>query len=190
MQKKKNLKILEIDPYLMPFKDDLDLRMSLYNSKRKEILKGKRSITDFANGYKYFGFHKVKNGWAYREWAPAAERMYLTGDFNSWNTTSHELTRLDNGVFEIELKGEDALKVGQKVQAIIINNGNELRRIPTYATRVVQDPVTYLWCAEIEDTFADFDWTDQNFKPEKTPFMKSTAFGTKVRGVTLFVPRA
>ncbi len=177
MPKSKMLKILEIDPYLIPFKDDLDLRMSLFNEKRKELLGNKKSLVDFADGYKYFGFHKTNKGFVYREWAPSAEQMFLTGDFNDWNTRSHELKKLENGVFEIELEGDDVLKVGQKVQAIIINNGNELRRIPTYATRVVQDPVTYAWCAEIEDTFADYKWTDQNFKPEKTPFIYECHIG-------------
>ncbi|MBR6533803.1 MAG: alpha amylase C-terminal domain-containing protein [Clostridia bacterium] len=177
MAKSNILKILEIDPYLMPYKDDLDLRMSLYKQKRKELLKDKKNITDFANGYKFFGFHKTDEGWVYREWAPSAEKMYLTGDFNCWNTRSHELKRLENGIFEIKLEGEDALKVGQKVQAIIINNGNELRRIPTYATRVVQDSVTYLWCAEIEDTFTEFVWTDHGFKPHKTPLIYECHIG-------------
>ncbi len=177
MAESKELKILEIDPYLMPFKEDLDLRVKLYKQKRKELLKDIKNIADFANGYKYFGFHKTGDSWVYREWAPAAEKIFLTGDFNGWNTESHELKRYENGIFEIELEGVDALKVGQKVQAVIVSGGNVLRRIPTYATRVVQDPVTYLWCAEIEDTFADFEWTDQKFKPEKTPFIYECHIG-------------
>jgi 1,4-alpha-glucan branching enzyme len=64
MAKSDILKILKIDPYLMPFKDDLDLRMSLYKQKRKELL-GKTKIVDFADGYKYFGFHRTENGWVY-----------------------------------------------------------------------------------------------------------------------------
>ncbi len=173
----KTLKILEIDPYLSPYKDDLNLRMSLYKQKRKELLKDIKNITDFANGYKYFGFHRTKTGWVYREWAPAAEKMYLTGDFNGWNTDSCPMERLENGVFEVVLDGEDSLKAGQKVQAIVIHNGNVLRRIPLYATRVVQDPVTYMWCAEIEDTFADFNWTDSKFKPQSTPFIYECHIG-------------
>ena len=103
--------------------------------------------------------------------------MYLTGDFNGWNTESHELTRLQNGVFEIQLKGKNALKAGQKVQAIVIHNGQMLRRIPLYATRVVQDPENFLWCAEIEDTFAPFNWTDDGFMPAKTPFIYECHIG-------------
>ena len=169
--------ILKIDPYLAPFEKDLNLRMELFAKKKTELVGKKGSLVEFANAYKYFGFHRTSNGWVYREWAPAAEKMYLAGDFNDWNTESHPMEHLENGVFEITLKGKDALVPGQKVQAIVIHNGQMLRRIPIYATRVVQDPVTYLWCAEIEDTFDEFPWTDDKFVPEETPFIYECHIG-------------
>ena len=175
--KKTTKRILEIDPYLMPYEKDIELRSSLYKEKKAELLKTEKKLSDFANGHKYFGFHRTESGWVYREWAPAAEKMYLTGDFNDWDTESHAMERLENGVFEIFIDGKDTLKVGQKVQAIVISGGKMLRRIPTYATRVVQDPVTYLWCAEIEDTFSSFPWTDKGFKAEKTPFIYECHIG-------------
>ncbi len=170
-------KILEIDPYLKDFEQDINLRMDSYNKKREELLQGSASIADFANGYKYFGFHRTNTGWVYREWAPAAEAMYLTGDFNGWDALSCPMKRLDNGVFEVELEGADALVQGQKVQAVVIHNGQQLRRIPTYATRVVQDKQTYLWCAEVEETLAPFEWSDEGFKPSKTPFIYECHIG-------------
>jgi 1,4-alpha-glucan branching enzyme len=175
--KKNTKRILEIDPYLMPYEKDIELRSSLYKEKKAELLKTEKKLSDFANGHKYFGFHRIESGWVYREWAPAAEKMYLTGDFNDWDTESHAMERLENGVFEIFIDGKDTLKVGQKVQAIVISGGKMLRRIPTYATRVVQDPITYLWCAEIEDTFSSFPWTDKGFKAEKTPFIYECHIG-------------
>ena len=169
--------ILKTDPYLVPFKKDIELRMELFEAKRKELLANNKNLLDFASGYDYFGIHKTENGWVYREWAPAAERMYFTGDFNNWNTESHPMTRLENGVFEIYLDGKNTLKAGQKIQAIVIFGGEMLRRIPTYATRVVQDPVTYVWCAEIENTFEEFAWTDVHFIPESTPFIYECHIG-------------
>ncbi len=169
--------ILKIDPYLEPFEKDIDLRLKLFEAKKREILKEYNSVEEFADAYKYFGFHRTVDGWVYREWAPAAEEMYLCGDFNNWNTESHPLEKLENGIFEIELKGRNALRFGQKIQAIVVHNGEKLRRIPLYATRVVQDPVTYLWCAELEDTFADFPWSDAGFVPQKTPFIYECHIG-------------
>lgn len=170
-------KLLKIDPYLKDYEKDINLRMDAYKRKRQELLKDCSGISAFANGYKYFGFHRTKTGWVYREWAPAAEQMYLTGDFNDWNLTSHPLKKLENGIFEIELKGRNALKEGQKIQAVIIHGGETLRRIPLYATRVVQDPVTHLWCAEIEETLKRYDWTVKDFVPPKTPLIYECHIG-------------
>jgi len=169
--------ILEIDPYLDPFAEDLQLRNELFEKKRNELLSEHSSLSEFANGYKYFGFHATDSGWVYREWAPAAEKMYLTGDFNGWNTESHPMESLGNGIFEITLKGKNALKKGQKVQTIVIHNSQMLRRIPLYSTRVVQDPETYLWCAELDDTFEPFKWTDEAFIPENTHFIYECHIG-------------
>ncbi len=177
MKPNTKLGIIEHDPYLEPFKNDIDLRVALYTQKRRELLGNGRSLKAFANGHNYFGFHRTRSGWVYREWAPAAEAMYLTGDFNGWSIEDCPMTRRDNGVFEVELKGKNALRVGQRIQAIVINSGRVLRRIPLYATRVVQDPVTYLWCAEIEDTFEKFNWTDGGFTPPKTPFIYECHIG-------------
>ncbi len=177
MVKNEKLGIIDVDPYLEPFEKDLDLRMELYNKKKLELTQGKSGLSDFANGYEYFGFHRTDDGWVYREWAPAAEKMFLTGDFNGWETESVPMERLENGVFEVKLKGKNALKSGQHIQAIVVHNGQYLRRIPLYATRVVQDPDTYLWCAEIEETLAPFNWTDSDFIPDKTPFIYECHIG-------------
>ena len=171
------LNILKIDPYLEPYRDDLVQRAENYKNKRKSLV-GKSTLADFANGYEYFGIHRTKKGWVYREWAPAADEMYFTGDFNGWDTRSHKMTRLENGVFEIVFDSPDALSFGQRVQAVIINGGRELRRIPLYATRVVQDTDTLMWCAELDNTFdSGFKWTDSGFKPATTPFIYECHIG-------------
>ncbi|MBQ7095136.1 MAG: alpha amylase C-terminal domain-containing protein [Clostridia bacterium] len=171
-------RIIKLDPYLAPFEKDIKLRMERLKEKKKQLLKGGKSLVDFANGYKYFGFHSTENGWVYREWAPAAERMALTGEFNQWNTESHIMKKIDeSGIFEIYLDGKDTLKEGQKVQALIWHQGEMLRRIPLYATRVVQDPSTTLFCAEIENTLASFPWTDQQFKREENPLIYECHIG-------------
>lgn len=169
-------RILDIDPYLEPFEKDINLREKLFKEKLAELTE-KGKLTDFANGYKYFGFHRTRTGWVYREWAPAAEKMFLTGDFNGWDIESCPMNKLENGVFEVKLKGKNALRAGQKVQAIVINGGKVLRRIPLYATRVVQDKQTYLWCAEIDDTLEPYSWTDKKFTPEKIPFIYECHIG-------------
>ncbi|MBE6683731.1 MAG: 1,4-alpha-glucan-branching enzyme [Ruminococcaceae bacterium] len=172
------LGIIKDDPYLAPFEKDLDLRIESYKAKRSELVSEGESLIDFANGYEYFGIHKTENGWVYREWAPGADEMYFTGDFANWNCYAYPMKRIENGVFEIYLEGVDSLCVGQKVQAIVIRNGEFMRRVPSYATRVVQNPVTYEFCAEVDDILFDgFEWTDSGFKPQKTPYIYECHIG-------------
>ncbi len=177
MSSKPISRIIQLDSYLAPYEKEFSLRAQLLARKKKELLKGGVSLLDFANGHNYFGIHPTVDGWVYREWAPAADEMYFTGDFNGWDTRACPMTRLKQGVFEVHIKGKNTLKKGQKVQAIVLSGGQELRRIPLYATRVVQDPTTYLWCAELDDTLAPFKWSDGEFTPPKTPFIYECHIG-------------
>ena len=77
----------------------------------------------------YFGFHKTKTGWVFREWLPGADKVWLYGDFNLWNHTSHPLKNIGGGVWEIKLKGEDALKHEQYVKLIVEKGGKTFERI-------------------------------------------------------------
>ena len=172
-----DLKILKIDPYLKPYKEALEYRISAYTQKRNSLAASGQSLSDFANGYKFFGIHREKSSWVYREWAPAADEMYLTGDFNNWDIFKTPMTKLENGVFEVRLEGKNALKVGEKIQAIVKKDGQILRRIPTYATRVVQDE-SGSFCAEVSDVlFDDFKWTDSGFKRAATPYIYECHIG-------------
>ena len=92
-------KIFEYDPMLKPFENDIELRMDRYAQKRAELLGNYKKLTDFANGHRYYGFHRTATGWIYREWAPGAEAMYLTGDFNSWDDRTCPMANLGNGVY-------------------------------------------------------------------------------------------
>ena len=159
-------KILEYDPYLADFEDDIDLRMKNYERKKGELVGKDGKLCDFAEGYKYFGFHKVKNGWYYREWAPAADAVYLTGDMVKWNKTKLKMKRVGKGVFEIFLRGKDALYDGCHVKTIIHAGGKVLERIPLYAMRVEQDPKTYVWSCVITNE-PKYKWKNKNFIPKK-----------------------
>ena len=169
------LKLLKKDPQLRGFKKDIALRMENYEKKLSSLC-GDGSLSDFANGHKYFGFHQEDGGWYYREWAPAAEALYLTGDFCNWERYAHPMKKLDNGVFELFLPGKNALWSGCTVMTVVVSGGQELERVPLYATRVVQDPVSYCWNAVIHHTPA-FPWTDEKFKPKKKLFIYECHIG-------------
>ena len=157
-------RILELNPQLKPFEQDINLRMELYRSTKQRLLGKGGTLKDFANAHHYFGIHHLDGSWVYREWAPSAYQLYLTGDFNSWNQTSHPLNRLENGIWELVLEGDDALWDGCKVKTVVDANMTRTEHIPLYARRVVQDPKTISWCAEVVDNRKPYPWTDQDFK--------------------------
>ena len=159
-------RILDLNPQLEPFAGDIDLRMHLYRSTKKRILSEGQSLNDFANAHLYFGFHHVDGGWYYREWAPSAYQLYLEGDFNGWNQTSHPLTNLGNGSWELYLPGDDALWDGCKVKTVVDANLTRTEHIPLYARRVVQNKQTITFECEVVDDRKTFPWTDKDFVGE------------------------
>ena len=170
-------KILQIDKNLLNYRDDIDLRVNNLNRKLSQLLAPGQSLADFANGHRYFGFHQTEEGWFYREWAPSAQELFLTGDFCGWDRYRYPMTRKENGVFELFLPGKDALQNGQRVRAIVIHDGRELERIPLYAQFVVQDQATIQWDAMIHVPEAPFVWTDAGFRPEKTLYIYECHIG-------------
>ena len=86
----KRLSIIENDSWLEPVEGELNYRHKLFTDALKTIENASGSIVDFANGYRYFGFQRDERnkGWWFREWLPAAESVFLFGDFNGWDRTS------------------------------------------------------------------------------------------------------
>ena len=170
-------RVLELNPQLQPFAGDIDMRMNLYRETKARLVPDGKSLVDFANAHQYFGFHHVKGGWYYREWAPAAYQLYLEGEFNDWNQTSHPLKHVGDGVWEIYLEGDDALWDGCKVKTVVDANLTRTEHIPLYARRVVQDPKTITFTAEVVDDWKSYEWTDKDFKAEDSLFIYEAHVG-------------
>lgn len=170
-------RILELNPQLEPFAGDIDLRMHLYRSAKKRILSEGQSLNDFANAHMYFGFHHVDGGWYYREWAPSAYQLYLEGEFNGWNQTSHPLTNLGNGNWELYLPGDDALWDGCKVKTVVDANLTRTEHIPLYARRVVQNKQNITFECEVVDDRKAFPWTDKGFTGEDELYIYEAHIG-------------
>ena len=102
-------RLLELNPQLQDFAWDIDYRMQLYRDTKARLLPTGNTLNDFANAHNYFGIHHVDGGWVYREWAPNAHQLYLTGDFNGWNWTEQPMLRYGDGCWVLFLPGDDAL---------------------------------------------------------------------------------
>ena len=169
--------ILKNDAQLRPFEKDIALRMDNLKKKKAQLLQPGQTLADFASGHTYFGFHKTASGWYYREWAPAAEKLYLTGDFCGWDRYAYPMEKKDNGIFELFIPGADTLKDGMRVMTVVVRGFQELERIPLYARRVEQDPQTTGWNGVIYDPEKPFVWTDAGFTPKKTLYIYECHIG-------------
>lgn len=156
------LEILEIDPMLVPYEQDLNDRRNRYEAAKQRLLGEGQTLSDFANGYLYFGFHQREQDWVYREWAPGASAISLFGDFNGWNRTSHPLNPLENGVWELVVPGR--MPVQSKIRIELHTWAGEcLERIPAYIMRAVQDPQTFAFDGEIWSPETPYTWRSTEF---------------------------
>lgn len=86
------------------------------------------------------------------------------------------MKRLENGIWELKLP-EKTLWDGCKVKTIVDVNMTRTEHIPLYAKRVVQDPKTIVWTAEVVDDRKVFPWTDQDFEPEDSLYIYEAHVG-------------
>ena len=159
----KDWKILEIDPWIKDYKNDINLRMDEYEKQKARLLKKGEKLKDFANAHNYYGFHKVKTGWIYREWAPNAKGLYLIGDFNNWDRHSHPLKKINDEDWEIFVKGIRTIPHKSRVK-VMVDYGESIQdRIPLFARRVERDE-NLDFSAIVENPRKKFKWTDDKFK--------------------------
>ena len=153
-------KLVSDDPWLEPHQATIERRMRQYSETLVEIEKGSGSLAAYATGHNHVGihFHPDTQKWSCREWAPAAQAVFLLGDFNDWNRVSHPLASSDSGVWSLELPA-DALAHGQKLKLHIVGaDGSRRDRIPACIRRAVQDPTSHDFCGQIWNPPEAYVW--------------------------------
>lgn len=126
----KHIGLVKNDPYLADYEDAIKGRHDHALWKLGQLTNnGKQTLSDFANGYEYFGLHKTARGWVFREWAPNATDIYLIGDFNNWQETEkYRAKRVKNtGNWELKLP-EKAMKHGDLFKMKVHWEGGEGER--------------------------------------------------------------
>ena len=166
------LKLIKNDIYLEPFADAINGRHQAYLDKRAQLTGDKSSLNDFATGYLYFGLHKIDDTWVLREWAPNAIDIFVVGDFNDWKESAkYAMKRIKGtGNWEIKIKNKN-FRHGTHFKLIIHWEGGCGERIPAWANRVVQDPVTHLFSAQVWDPEEKYEWKCSKFKPDTDPLL-------------------
>jgi 1,4-alpha-glucan branching enzyme len=160
--------LVQEDPWLTPFERFIVDRKENFDQHLADIEKRYGSLEKFVSAYEYLGinYNHEAQGWWYREWAPAANRLYLIGDFNGWDRTSHPLTKTEGGVWEIflpEAQYASSFSHGSRVKVHVVAANGAIDRIPAYIRRVVQDPESYDFAGQIWHPEEAYNWTDQEF---------------------------
>ena len=150
------LGLLRLDPWLAPYADQLRQRQEHYARLRAAIDAAGGLTGPISLGHHFFGFTRGEQDGAagiwYREWAPAAHSLRLIGDFNGWDRGSHRLMRGDWGVWSAffpDAEYADRLTHGSRVKVHVVTDSGGMDRIPAYARRVVQDPATDDFAAQV-----------------------------------------
>jgi 1,4-alpha-glucan branching enzyme len=136
------------DPWLDPFREIIEARLA-YISYREKLFTGGRSLTDYANGHHWYGLQRTPEGWVFREHAPNATSIILTGTFSEWKEDGrYALSRTAEGDWVGEFDA-GMLSHGDLYKMIVKWKGGQGERIPAYATRAVQDEVTKIFSAQV-----------------------------------------
>lgn len=136
--------MVELDPWLSPFKDALKSRFTKTQQWIKTLDETEGGLDNFSKGYTKFGFTFSDNGdITYREWAPNAERASVIGEFNNWDREATPMARGDFGVWELHLPARDGVPIiphNTKLKiSMVIPGGERIERVPVWITRVTQD---------------------------------------------------
>ncbi len=162
------------DPYLLAFADAIKSRLSNIRALEDRLIKENgRSLHEFADYDKVLGLHYdiEKDVWTFREWAPNAQEIFLVCDKTSWQK-NHEfqLKRKNSHIFEKTFPKE--IFQHQDLYRLKITwPGGEGDRIPSAATRVVQDPHTLIFNAQVWHPPQPFQWRTGRFVPQKGPLL-------------------
>uniref|UniRef100_A0A8C1YH63 1,4-alpha-glucan branching enzyme n=1 Tax=Cyprinus carpio TaxID=7962 RepID=A0A8C1YH63_CYPCA len=81
-----------------------DFRYKRFAERLAQLEEAEGAFDYFTLSYRSFGIQRRSdNGLVLREWAPGAEAVFLTGDFNSWEKQSHPFTQKEYGKWELYL---------------------------------------------------------------------------------------
>ncbi|XP_033952864.1 1,4-alpha-glucan-branching enzyme [Pseudochaenichthys georgianus] len=145
--------LVQMDPYLKPFEKDFKRRYEQLQKQLSKLEETEGGYDQFTQSYKTFGVQRQPdNSLHFREWAPAAEALFLTGDFNAWEKFAHPYTKQEFGKWELILPpkhdNSPAVDHNSKLKVVVhTEEGERLYRISPWAKYVTRDEksVIYDW---------------------------------------------
>lgn len=159
------IQLIADDPWLEPYKSDIEGRLRYYSDRRGDIEKRYKKLISFASAYEKLGFNfnKKKKTWTYREWAPGAHALTLIGSFDDWGK-GLPMEKNKRGIWEVDIPTTVTFGHGTMVKVRVSGKDGVTRdRIPAFITYAVQDAETHDFCGQIWSQEKTFRWTDKSF---------------------------
>uniref|UniRef100_A0A673YM44 1,4-alpha-glucan-branching enzyme-like n=1 Tax=Salmo trutta TaxID=8032 RepID=A0A673YM44_SALTR len=128
-------------------------RYGLFEKRLLLLEEAEGGFDQFTRSYRTFGVNRMAdNTLVLREWAPAAEALFLTGDFNGWDNFSHPYKKKEFGKWELCLPPKHdkspAIEHNTKLKVVVhTKKGERLYRISPWAKYAIQSEkqVIYDW---------------------------------------------
>jgi len=149
--------LIQQDPWLEPYTREILHRLERFRNRLAAL----GSLREFARSHHDLGIRFEKGEWIYREWAPRAHRLSLTGEFCDWSREAHPMVKdQKSGVWEIRLP-QHILWHGCLVKVHVVGDHSSLDRLPTHSFRVVQDEQTHDFSGQVWCPSESYCWENQ-----------------------------
>jgi 1,4-alpha-glucan branching enzyme len=149
------------DPGLLAHADTIRSRYgAALDLEEKLCRENAGSLKIFADYHQRFGLHfdKKTQQWMFTEWAPHAADMFILCDKNNWQCVpEYRVPKQDNEIFTAHFPA-DRFSHQDLFRLKIIWPGGDGDRIPTAALRVVQDPHTLIFNAQVWEPSKSYAW--------------------------------
>ena len=120
--------------------------------------------------YKHLGLHFTANKAVFRVWAPNADKVSVSGDFNCWDTSAAPMQKVtDMGIWEAKLP-RASVSLGQKYKFAITHNGKTVLKADPYAFR----SETLGNTASIVSALPNYAWDDRSWFAHRRKTIKVT----------------
>ena len=105
---KKVPRLVAADPWLEPYSTAIGARTVRFKERPVDF----GPLLEFGTSHQELGLHCEGNDWVFRERAPRAKALFLTGGFCGWSRKDYYLRPLpEQGVWEVRVAG-NALRHG------------------------------------------------------------------------------
>ena len=158
--------LIKTDPWLEPYSEAISERISRFKAKLAEL----GPLKNFAKSHRDLGLHRDGQGWIFREWAPRATALFLTGSFCDWSRDAYPLVYLaESGIWEIRLPAH-VLSSGDLYKVHVIGANGAHDRLPTHAISLIQDEKDHDFAAQVLEP-SRYQWKHASPAPVSAPLI-------------------